>query len=118
MKPRISILERALTRNRCNLWMSGGSSFTKRNGAASGTALQDFNPEDIGLAFQNGWTQTPPSQWPQLLDYPEYNVPNPVGAMNSFKIFQSGLPMIMAPTTTPSTAGAFTRQRQHQPRKE
>jgi hypothetical protein len=90
------------------VWMTGGSSFTKRAGSSSGTAVQDFNPEDVGLAFANGWTALRQDQWPALLDFPEYTVPNPVGAMNTFKLFQTGLSMIMAPTGTGASAGAIT----------
>jgi len=90
------------------VWLVGGSSFTKRAGSSSGTAVQDFNPEDVGLAFANGWTPLRQDQFPGVLDVPEYGVNNQVGALNPIKVFQSGLPMIMAPTTTPGSAGTFT----------
>lgn len=101
-------LERALRRNRCNLWMTGGSSFTKRGGGSSGTANQDFNPEDVGLAFSNGWTALRQDQFPSLLDFPEFGVQNPVGAMNAYKIFQTGIPFIMASTGSFANNGALT----------
>lgn len=90
------------------VWMAGGSTFTKRVGTASGTTAQDFNPEDVGLAHANGWSMMDQSKWPALLDFPEFGVPNPVGAMNTFKLFQTGIPFVMAPSGTGSTAGAIT----------
>ncbi len=105
---RKDFLTRALRQGRCNLWMSGGASFTKRGGTSSGTAAQDFGPEDVGLACANGWTQLPQGQWPALLNFPEFGVNQQVGALNPIKVFQTGIPMIMAPTTTPGASGTFT----------
>lgn len=92
------------------VWMSGGSSITLRTtGGSSGTAPQDFNGSDIALAFANGWTALPQSQYPGILDVPDYGAPaNTVGALNTYKVFQTSLPMIMAPSGTGSTAGAIT----------
>lgn len=91
-------------------WMSGGTAFTSRvTGSSTGTATQDIYTADMSLASANGWVQLPQNQWPALLDVPDYSVPtNTVGALNGFNLFQTGVPLIMAPTTTPGSSGTFT----------
>ena len=90
------------------VWMTGGTAFTKRAGSSSGTAQQDFNPEDVGLAFANGWTPLRTDQWPGLLDVPEQGQSSPVGAVYQTKLFQTALPMIVAPTGSMANNGVLT----------
>jgi len=90
------------------VWMVGGSSFTNRAGSSTGTSPQDFLPENVGLAFANGWTPVRQDQWPGLLEVPEYGVSTQVGSVYPIKIFQTNLPMVMAPTGTMANNGAIT----------
>jgi len=90
------------------VWLAGGSSFTKRAGFASGTAAQDFNPEDVGLAFANGWTAMSQSSFPGLSDVPQFGVANPLGQVAQFKLAQTAIPFIYLGTCNIGNNGALT----------
>lgn len=90
------------------VWLSGGSSFTQRGGATSGTAAQDFAPEDVGLAFANGWTAMSQSSFPGLSDVPQYGVANPLGQVAQFKLAQTAIPFVYLGTCNIGNNGALT----------
>jgi hypothetical protein len=90
------------------VWLSSGSSFTKRNGSSSGTAAQDFNPEDVGLAFANGWQLMSQSTFPGLSDIPQYGVANPLGRVAQFKLAQTAVPFVYLGTCNIGNNGALT----------
>lgn len=92
----------------CNLWLTGGSSFTKRSGSSSGTATQDFDPSDVALAFQNGWQQMNPATFPALSDVPQFGVANPLGAVPQMKLAQTAIPFIIASSGSMGNNGALT----------
>ena len=90
------------------VWMTGGASFTNRSGSSTGTAAQDFSPSDVGLAAANGWVQLDQTKYPSLLDVPENGQPTLVGGMYQTKLFQSNLPLIVAPTGSMGNNGVLT----------
>lgn len=91
------------------MYLSGGSAFTGRQGTSyAASVATDFPPADIGLAHSFGWIPVNLAQWPGLLDVPEYGVSTQPGSMNTIKLFQSNLPMVLAPTGTMGNNGAIT----------
>lgn len=90
------------------VWMTGGTSFTNRSNVATGTAAQDFAPQDIGIAHQSGWVAMNQTQFPALLDFANYGGLSQVGAIVPAKTFQTGVPMILAPTGSMANNGVLT----------
>lgn len=93
------------------VWMTAGSSgvtFTKRNGTASGVVTQDFNPEDVALAFLNGWQPMSLSTFPGLSDVPQYGVPNPLGTVSQNKFAQTAIPFVIASSGSMANNGAIS----------
>lgn len=90
------------------VWMTGGSSFTKRAGTASGVVTQDFNPEDIGLAFSNGWLQMNPATFPSLSDVPQFGVPVSFGVIPQIKLAQNAIPFVVASSGSMANNGAVS----------
>lgn len=90
------------------VWVSGGASFTKRGGASSGTAPFDAGPEDVALAYSNGWVAMSQSAFPGLSDVPQFGVANPLGTVAQFKLAQTAIPFIIASSGSMANNGAMT----------
>jgi hypothetical protein len=91
------------------MYAINGASFTGRGGTVyTANVATDFPPSDVGLASQYGWIQLNVSQWPGLLDVPEFGVSTQPGAMNTVKLFQSNIPMVIAATGSIGNNGALT----------
>jgi|HubBroStandDraft_2_1064218.scaffolds.fasta_scaffold180231_1 hypothetical protein len=91
------------------MYAISGLAFTGRNGTAyAASVATDFPPADVGLAFQNNWTALNVTQWPGLLDVPEYGVSTQVGSVYQIKLFQTNVPMLIAATGSIGNNGALT----------
>jgi hypothetical protein len=90
--------------------VTGSTGFTGRAGTVYVTTggPVDFPPSDINLACSNGWVQASNLTYPGLADNPQLGVQNPLGTVGPVKIFQSNVPMILAPTGTMANNGAIT----------
>lgn len=89
---------------------SGSSAFTGRNGTSYVTTAGavDFPPSDIALASANGWVQSPIPGWPGNADVPQGSAFNPSNPVANLKVFQTGCPMVLAPTGSMANNGAIT----------